>query len=65
MAKTNPIGVRFDIDILERIKKELKLETPQAVVNWLMEDYAKKPPPGLTGIALTQWKIQQKEKEKS
>ena len=65
MAKTNPIGVRFDIDILERIKSELALKTPQAVVNWLMEDYAKKPPPGLTGLALTTWKAQQKEKQKS
>jgi hypothetical protein len=62
MAKTNPIGVRFDIDILERIKSELALKTPQAVLNWLMEDYAKNPPPGLTGLDLSIWKAEQKAK---
>lgn len=39
MAKGKPIGVRFDIDKLERIKKEQGLDTPQRVVNWLMDGY--------------------------
>lgn len=39
MAKSNPIGVRFDLEILERIKKEQGLDTPQAVLNYLMNNY--------------------------
>lgn len=42
MAKSKPIGVRFDLDILERIKKEHGLETPQAVLNHLMSSYGAK-----------------------
>lgn len=41
MAKTKPIGVRFDEEILELIKKEQKLATPQKVLNFLMSDYCK------------------------
>ena len=44
MAKTNPIGVRFDEEILELIKKEQKLSSPQKVVNYLMENYGKLKP---------------------
>lgn len=39
MAKTKPIGVRFDIDQLARVKLEQGLETPQQVVNYLLERY--------------------------
>ena len=44
MAKTNPIGVRFDEEILELIKKEQKLSSPQKVVNYLLENYGKSKP---------------------
>lgn len=37
--KTNPIGVRFDEDILALIKKEQNLSSPQMVVNYLMNKY--------------------------
>ena len=37
--KTNPIGVRFDEDILALIKKEQNLSSPQMVVNYLMNNY--------------------------
>lgn len=39
MAKTKPIGVRFDEEILEKIKTEQKLTSPQKVLNYLMENY--------------------------
>lgn len=39
MAKTKPIGVRFDEDILDKIKKEQGLTSPQQVLNWLMDNY--------------------------
>lgn len=45
MAKSKPIGVRFDLDILERIKKEQGPETPQAVLNYLMNTYQGKTAP--------------------
>lgn len=44
MAKSKPIGVRFDLDKLEQIKKEQGLETPQAVLNYLMDNYQPKAP---------------------
>lgn len=45
MTKSKPIGVRFDLDILERIKKEQGLETSQAVLNYLMNTYQAKAAP--------------------
>lgn len=42
--KSKPIGVRFDLDILERIKKEQNLDTPQAALNWLMINYRPEKP---------------------
>lgn len=66
MAKSKPIGVRFDLEILERIKKEQGLKTPQAVLNYLMDKYGPKPkapekppPPTLKGIDLAIWKAEQ------
>jgi len=44
MAKSNPIGVRFDLEKLELIKKEQGLETPQAVLNYLIDNYQAKAP---------------------
>lgn len=41
MAKTKPIGVRFDLEKLEFIQKEQNLKTPQAVVNFLIDNYGK------------------------
>lgn len=41
MAKTNPIGVRFDEDKLREIKEYEKLETPQQVLNFLMNKWNK------------------------
>lgn len=41
MAKTRPIGVRFDLEKLEIIQKEQNLRTPQGVVNFLMANYGK------------------------
>lgn len=39
MAKSKPIGVRFDLEKLELIQKEQNLSTSQAVVNFLMGSY--------------------------
>lgn len=33
--KTNPIGVRFRVDILEKLKNEHSAETPQKALNFL------------------------------
>lgn len=41
MAKSKPIGVRFDIEKMELIKREQGLETPQGVLNYLMDGYGK------------------------
>jgi hypothetical protein len=35
MAKTNPIGVRFDEDMLEVLKKEHGIDSPQKALNFL------------------------------
>ena len=43
MAKSKPIGVRFDLDKLEIIQKEQNLTSVQQVLNYLMDNYAKKP----------------------
>lgn len=39
MAKSKPIGVRFDLEKLELIQKEQNLSSPQAVLNFLMDAY--------------------------
>lgn len=39
MAKSKPIGVRFDLDKLEIIQKEQKLTSMQSVLNYLMDFY--------------------------
>jgi len=41
MAKSKPIGVRFNLNKLEFIQKEENLRTPQAVVNFLIDNYGK------------------------
>lgn len=41
MAKSKPIGVRFDLYKLEMIQKEQKLTSVQQVVNYLMDNYFK------------------------
>ena len=41
MAKSKPIGVRFDIDKLEMIQKEQNLTSAQSVLNYLMDNYGK------------------------
>ena len=39
MAKSKPIGVRFDLDKLELIQKEQNLTSMQSVVNYLFDFY--------------------------
>ena len=39
MAKSKPIGVRFDLEKLELIQKEQNLSSPQAVVNHFLDAY--------------------------
>ena len=39
MAKSKPIGVRFDLEKLELIKKEQNLTSAQSVLNYLMDFY--------------------------
>jgi hypothetical protein len=39
MAKSKPIGVRFDLEKLEIIKKEQNLTSAQSVLNYLMDFY--------------------------
>ena len=41
MAKSNPIGVRFDLEKLDMIQKEQKLTSVQQVVNYLMDNYGR------------------------
>lgn len=52
MAKTNPIGVRFDENTLELIKKEQNLSSPQRVLNYLLSEYLRKDllPPKINNI---------------
>ena len=40
-CKSNPIGVRFDLQKLEMIQKEQKLTSVQQVVNYLMDNYGR------------------------
>lgn len=51
MAKSNPIGVRFDLEKLELIKKEQNLKSTQSVVNYLLKNYQSFTIPKLTQIA--------------
>lgn len=95
--KNKPVPVRFDLKLLEVLKEEEKIETPQQALNFLAKfwennrpakgDFAtdlketKKPAPvkenrenkdsaaaahpsGLSGIDLSIWKAEQKEKNK-
>jgi len=41
MAKSKPIGVRFDLYKLDIIQKEQNLTSVQQVVNYLMDNYGK------------------------
>jgi hypothetical protein len=41
MAKSKPIGVRFDLGKLEMIQKEQNLTSAQSVLNYLMDNYGK------------------------
>jgi hypothetical protein len=41
MAKSKPIGVRFDLYKLDMIQKEQNLTSIQQVVNYLMDNYGK------------------------
>ncbi|HEY4290210.1 MAG TPA: hypothetical protein VGN00_24080 [Puia sp.] len=96
--KNKPVPVRFDLKLLEVLKEEEKIDTPQQALNFLAKfwennrpakgDFAadlkevKKPAPkekevregkdsapaahpsGLSGIDLSIWKAEQKEKNK-
>jgi hypothetical protein len=42
MAKSKPIGVRFDLYKLDMIQKEQNLTSVQQVVNYLMDKYGLK-----------------------
>lgn len=42
MAKSKPIGVRFDLYKLDMIQKEQNLTSVQQVVNYLMDNYSSK-----------------------
>jgi hypothetical protein len=42
MAKSKPIGVRFDLYKLDMIQKEQNLTSVQQVVNYLMDNYGLK-----------------------
>ena len=39
MAKSKPIGVRFDLEKLDMIQKEQKLTSVQQVVNYFIDNY--------------------------
>ena len=40
-GKSNPIGVRFDLNKMEMIQKEQNLTSAQSVLNYLMDNYGK------------------------
>jgi hypothetical protein len=96
--KNKPVPVRFDLKLLEVLKEEEKIETPQQALNFLWQfwennrpaksDFAGDPvsvkaavpvatlktgetktppshPSGLSGIDLSIWKAEQKEKAKN
>jgi hypothetical protein len=61
MAKSKPIGVRFDLGKLDMIQKEQNLTSVQQVVNYLMDNYnakranlAYKPINGTLNVSITQ-----------
>jgi hypothetical protein len=81
--KNKPVPVRFDLKLLEVLKEEEKIDTPQQALNFLAKfwennrpakgdfsEEAKKSAPaashpsGLSGIDLSIWKAEQKEKNK-
>lgn len=39
MAKTDPVSIRFDTEKLALVKIKKKLETPQQVVNYLLDQF--------------------------
>ena len=41
MAKSKPIGVRFDLEKLDLIQKEQNLTSAQSVLNYFMDNYGK------------------------
>jgi hypothetical protein len=41
MAKSNPIGVRFDLQKLYMIQKDQNLKSAQQVLNYLMDNYGR------------------------
>lgn len=41
-TKTNPIGVRFNIEKLELVKSENDIATPQKVVDFFLDGYEPK-----------------------
>lgn len=93
--KNKPVPVRFDLKLLELLKEEEKIDTPQQALNFLAKfwenhrpaksDFSsdlkdvKTPAPvrkvkesgpvthpsGLSGIDLSIWKAEQKEKNKN
>jgi hypothetical protein len=93
--KNKPVPVRFDLKMLEVLKEEEKIDTPQQALNFLSKfwennrpataDFAddlkeartpapdpkkkeREPaihPSGLSGIDLSIWKAEQKEKNKN
>jgi hypothetical protein len=96
--KNKPVPVRFDLKLLEVLKEEEKIDTPQQALNFLskfwennrpakdevvgtlkevktaepaakapkaMKAEAAKHPSGLSGIDLSIWKAEQKEKNKN
>lgn len=44
MAKTQPIGVRFDTDLLRKLKEDRGIETAQQALNFLSEFWVKNDP---------------------
>jgi len=62
MAKSNPIGVRFDLEKLNMIQKEQKLTSVQQVVNYLMDNYGKSAPKSEDVHKNVQIPVQVKEK---
>jgi hypothetical protein len=56
MAKSKPIGVRFDLYKLDMIQKEQNLTSVQQVVNYLMDNYGKiKPVEDVLAIKPTEY----------
>lgn len=62
MAKSKPIGVRFDLEKLDMIQKEQKLTSVQQVVNYLMDNYGKNAPKSEDVHKNVQIPVQVKEK---